>query len=314
VSGALLRIATRASRLALWQAQFVADRLRATEPSLDVQLVHVTTTGDRVTGASLVGMGGVGVFTREIQQTVLDGRADVAVHSLKDLPTVPVPGIRLASVPLRAAPWDALVLPQGSTQPRGDLRDLPPGARIGTGSLRRRAQILHLRPDLQFLDVRGNVETRLRKLDDGEYDALVLAEAGLDRLGLSNRVTSRLGPPDVFPAVGQGALGLECRSDDAATAARLARIADPPTFAAVTAEREVLFRLRAGCHAPVGVAVMTEGEAISLEAVVLSRDGSRRLYSRQSGRLAEPLVLGQAVANDLLQQGAAPLIEDAATH
>jgi hydroxymethylbilane synthase len=313
VSVVLLRIATRASRLALWQAQFVADRLKAIEPTLDVQLVHVTTTGDRVTATSLVGMGGVGVFTREIQQAVLDGRADVAVHSLKDLPTVAVPGIRLSSVPLRAAPWDALVLPQGSS-PRGDLRNLPLGARVGTGSLRRQAQILHVRPDLRFLDVRGNVETRLRKLDDGEYDALVLAEAGLDRLGLSDRVTGRLGPPDIFPAVGQGALGLECRSDDAATAARLARISDPPTLAAVTAEREVLSRLGAGCHAPVGVAVTTEGEAMSLEVVVLSRDGSRRLHSQQSGRFAEPLALGKATADDLLQQGAARLIEDAATH
>src|SRR5262249_5787102 len=155
VSGATLRIATRASRLALWQADYVADRLRQSEPGLDVQLVHVTTTGDRDLGASLAGLGGVGVFTREIQQALLDSRADVAVPSLKDLPTVPVAGIELAAVPLRAAPWDALVLPRNSTSTA--LDDLPSRARVGTGSLRRRAQLLHVRPDLQFLEVRGNV-------------------------------------------------------------------------------------------------------------------------------------------------------------
>jgi len=312
VSLRTLRIATRASRLALWQAEFVANQLEA--PDLDVQLVHVTTTGDQVTGAPLSGLGGVGVFTREIQQAVLDDRADVAVHSLKDLPTVPVAGIQLAAVPVRAAPWDALVLPSGSTRLCVELRDLPPAARVGTGSLRRRAQILHVRPDLQFQDVRGNVDTRLRKLDEGAYDALVLAEAGLDRLGLADRITVRLTPPDIFPAVGQGALGLECRGDDRFTAERLRRISDVATFAAVTAERQVLNWLRAGCHAPVGVAVTINAETMSLEAVVLSGDGKQRLYARHSGQLAEPNALGEAVADDLLRQGAAPLIAGAAAN
>ena len=305
-----LRIATRASRLALWQAQFVADQMRSLEPGLEVPLVHLTTTGDQVTSQPLSGLGGVGVFTREIQHAVLEHRADIAVHSLKDLPTVPTPGMRLAAVPLRAAPWDALVLPQDS-QPCAALRDLPRAARVGTGSLRRRAQILHVRPDLQFLDVRGNVDTRLRKLDEGAYDALVLAEAGLDRLGFADRVTVRLMPPDVFPAVGQGALGLECRDDDERTLALLERLSDAATFASVIAERQVLNRLRAGCHAPVGVAVKVDQDAMTLEAVVLSADGTKRLESRQSGRLAEPLELGESVADDLLRQGAAPLIEDA---
>lgn len=312
MSRATLRIATRASRLALWQAQFVADHLHALAPGFDVQLVHVTTTGDQVTGAPLARLGGEGVFTREIQQAVLDGRADIAVHSLKDLPTVPVPGIQLAAVPLRASPWDALVMPRESSQPGAELRDLPRGARIGTGSLRRRAQIFHVRPDLQFLEVRGNVDTRLRKLDEGSYDALILAEAGLDRLGLADRVSARLMPPDVFPAVGQGALGLECRSDDQQTADLLAQLADMPTFAAVRAERQVLNRLRAGCHAPVGVAVTINADAMSLEAVVLSRDGRQRLYSQRSGQLAQAIGLGETVADDLLRQGAAPLIEQAA--
>jgi hydroxymethylbilane synthase len=314
VSRPTLRIATRASRLALWQAQFVADRLQALEPGLEVLLVHVTTTGDQVTGAPLVAMGGVGVFTREIQQAVLDGRADIAVHSLKDLPTVPTVGIQLAAVPLRAAPWDALVLPSGSSGSCAALRDLPQAARVGTGSLRRSAQILHVRPDLQFLDVRGNVDTRLRKLDEGAYDALILAEAGLDRLGFADRITVRLTPPDVFPAVGQGALGLECRDDDSQTLALLDRLTDAATFASVIAERQVLSRLRAGCHAPVGVAAKVDGETLSLEAVVLSRDGKQRLYSQKSGTLAEPRAVGETVADDLLRQGAAPLIEGAAAN
>jgi hydroxymethylbilane synthase len=310
VSGPTLRIATRASRLALWQADYVADRLREREPELDVQLVHVTTTGDRDATASLSGLGGVGVFTREIQQAVLDGRADVAVHSLKDLPTVPVAGIQLAAVPRRAEPWDALVLPQGSA-PCTTLGALPQAARVGTGSLRRRAQILHLRPDLQFLNVRGNVETRLRKLDEGEYDALILAEAGLDRLGLAARITLRLTPPEIYPAVGQGALGLECRDDDRRTADLLAQINDPTTLAATTAERRVLAELHAGCHAPVGVTVAFDGATMSLEAVVLSPDGKQELKARRSGTLSEPGALGQGVADELLRQGAAALIAEA---
>ena len=309
MSGATLRIATRASRLALWQAEYVADRLRQSERELDVQLVHVTTTGDRDLVASLAGLGGVGVFTREIQQALLDGRADVAVHSLKDLPTVPVPGIHLAAVPRRAAPWDALVLPRDSSGTA--LRDLPSGARVGTGSLRRRAQLLHVRPDLQFHEVRGNVETRLRKLDEGSYDALVLAVAGLDRLGLADRITVQLTPPDLFPAVGQGALGLECRTDDLPTRDRLEQITDGPTFAATAAERQVLATLQAGCHAPVGVATNVADESLTLEAVVLSRDGKQRLFTRQTGALADPRALGEAVARELLRQGAAPLIEAA---
>jgi hydroxymethylbilane synthase len=311
VSRAALRIATRASRLALWQAEFVAVRLKAIEPSLNVELVHVTTTGDQVTGASLSRLGGVGVFTREIQQALLDNRADVAVHSLKDLPTVAVPGIQLAAVPERAAPWDVLVLPQQSSQRCDRLGDLPRAVRVGTGSLRRRAQILHVRPDLQFLEVRGNVDTRLRKLDEGDYDALVLAEAGLDRLGLAGRISLRLMPPDVFPAVGQGALGIECRAEDHPTVRLLERISHQATFAAVTAERQVLSRLRAGCHAPVGVSVSINAETMSLEAVVLSGDGTQRLCSKQSGKLCEPQALGERVADDLLRQGARPLIEEA---
>ena len=312
MNGSILRVATRASNLALWQANFVADLLRSLDPDLQVELVHVTTTGDRLGDASLSGLGGVGVFTREIQHAVLDGRADVAVHSLKDLPTEPVGGICLAAVPKRASPWDALVLPRGSSFPTAGIGDLPESARIGTGSERRRAQLLFLRPDLQFLDLRGNVETRLRKLDEGVSTALILAEAGLDRLGLSTRISARLAPPILFPAVGQGALGLECRSDNTTVRPIVERLNDPTTWSAMTAERRTLARLGAGCHAPVGVSTTIEGDGLTLEAVVLSRDGKQRLRSKTSGPLANPVAIGDQVAEDLLRQGAGPLIEAAA--
>ncbi len=322
-----LRIATRASNLALWQANFVAGLLRSVDANLEIEMVHITTTGDRTTNASLSRLGGVGVFTREIQQALLDGRADLAVHSLKDLPTIPVEGVSLTAVPERAAPWDALVLPGvlarsaefGSAQAGGGeagieigLRDLSPGARIGTGSLRRRAQLLHFRPDLEFHDVRGNVETRLRKLDEGMYDALVLAEAGLNRLGLTARISGRLAPPELFPAVGQGALGIECRSDDGAVRAIVERINDVATRAAVTAERRVLSRLEAGCHAPVGVSTAVAGDRLRLEAVVLSRDGQTRLYAEGKGIVGDPNAVGDCVADELVRQGAKRLIEAAA--
>lgn len=304
-----LRIATRGSNLALWQANFVASLLSSLDLSLRVELVRVATTADRARDASLDSLG-VGVFTREIQQAVLDGRADIAVHSLKDLPTVPVEAISLAAVPERASPWDALVLPGASSEASG-IKNLPADAKIGTGSYRRRAQLLFLRPDLQFVETRGNVETRLRKLDEGACDALVLAEAGLDRLGLSGRISARLSSPELLPAAGQGALGIECRSDDVALQSLLARLSHPPTRAQVTAERRVLARLGAGCHAPLGVAAAIEGNELTLEAVVLSPDGQRRLHAKDGGPVSDAVPIGDRVAEHLLDQGAGPLIEAA---
>ncbi len=306
-----LRIATRASQLALWQANYVAGRLKSLDPGQEVELVHVTTTGDRVTNASLSALGGVGVFTREIQQALLDDRADLAVHSLKDLPTVPVEGLRLAAVPERASPYDALVLPAGANTPELGLENLSPNARVGTGSLRRRAQLLFLRPDLAFVEIRGNVDTRLRKLDEGQVDALILAEAGLDRLGLSARISTRLAPPELFPAVGQGALGLECRADDAATRQIVERLNDPATFASVTAERQTLARLGAGCHAPVGVFTAVDGVELTLEAVALDRDGKQRVHANRSGPIDNPVVIADEVADALCDQGADDLISTA---
>jgi hydroxymethylbilane synthase len=306
---ATLRIATRASPLALWQAQHVADLLTAVAPGTKIDIVHVTTTGDRDRTAPLRTYGGVGVFTREIQAAVLDSRADLAVHSLKDLPSDSAAGMCLAAVPEREETADALVLPENCTG-EATLEALKPAARIGTGSPRRRAQLLHLRPDLTLEEVRGNIETRLRKLDAGEYDALVLAAAGLKRLGLVGRVSRRLVPPAMFPAVGQGALGIECRDGAADESLRdlLRRVDDPSTRACVTAERSLMSRLQAGCHAPVGAATRVESGVLTLEAVVLSADGRQRLVAQRARAASEAAALGAEVAELLFRQGAAPLM------
>ncbi len=304
-----LLIATRASRLALWQAQHVAGLIRAAASgSRNVQLVEVSTAGDRDLSEPLAQMGGLGVFTREVQHAVLDGRADLAVHSLKDLPTTSTPGLMLAGIPTRGPRFDVLVLPVDA-EALGNVEELPARARIGTGSLRRRAQLLHARPDLVMCDVRGNVETRLRKLDEEEYDALVLAEAGLERLDLGARVSLRLTPPLMLPAVGQAALGIECRSDDKETCTLLSHLSDASTQAEVTAERACLAALRAGCHAPVGMLVqLSSADAMTLEGVVLSTDGQQRIHTTLSGSPAAAEQLGQQLADELRSQGADELL------
>ncbi|MFM9961098.1 MAG: hydroxymethylbilane synthase [Planctomycetaceae bacterium] len=317
-----IRIATRASRLALWQAEHVRSLLKTAAPERAVEIVPLSTIGDRDKIEPLTQLGGgsgVGIFTREIQAALLDGRADVAVHSLKDLPTDPVVGLSLAAVPVRGAMFDSLVLPaeNGTAEKANDgIRlsapdCLPHGARVGSGSPRRRAQLLHQRPDLQFVEARGNVETRLRKLDEGQFEALVLAEAGLTRLDLAGRISAPLQPPLMLPAVGQGALGIECRSDDESTREVLARLTDSATLHAVLAERTVLATLRAGCHAPLGVWTRSEGASLRLTAVVLSLDGVQRFESDRILAVAteqDAIVLGRAVAEDLLTQGAAALL------
>lgn len=302
-----IRIATRASRLALWQAEHVAQLLRRAAPGAVVQIVHVSTAGDRDQSEPLRNLGAFGVFTREVQKAVLDGQADLTVHSLKDLPTEPVEGLLLAGVPQRGPTADACVLPQAASSSTG-WKSLPVGARVGTGSLRRQAQLRHLRPDLQLLEIRGNVETRLRKLDAGEYDALVLAAAGLERLGYGGRITERLQPPQMYPAVGQGALGLECRSDDRELHALLAAISDTATRREVDAERALLAALRAGCQAPLGGWARGDGAELTLEGVVLSPDGQTRLVATATGPSDDPLRLGREVAERLQSLGAADVI------
>lgn len=306
---AALRIATRASRLAIWQADHVAALVRSAAGQLTIELVEVSTAGDRDTASALSGMGGVGVFTREIQAAVLDGRADVAVHSLKDLPTESVEGLTLAGVPPRGPRFDALVLPGHGHKPVNSLNDLPARARIGTGSLRRQAQLLQARPDLALCEIRGNVETRLRKLDAGEYDAVVLAQAALERLGLADRISLLLQPPVMFPAVGQAALGIECRTEDATTMNLLEQISDHQTRAEVAAERACLRELRAGCHAPVGVLTECPGDdVLRLQAVVFSADGRERIETAVCGHVSDATELGGEAARRLQEQGVQRLL------
>lgn len=305
-----LRIATRASQLALWQARHVADLVRSAGGDRPVELVEVSTHGDRIRTEPLAEMGGVGVFTREVQRAVLDKRADVAVHSLKDLPTQTADGLALAGVPGRAARFDVLVLPDTADEEIVTLEQLPAGARIGTGSPRRQAQLLHHRSDLVLADIRGNVETRLRKLDEGQYDAVVLALAGLIRLALAaERRLLLLEPPLMYPAVGQAALGIECRADDEPTIALLNDLSDPTTLAEVTAERACLHELKAGCHAPVGTLAQVEEQRLTLRTVVLSADGSQRIEGEQSGDIGDAEQIGRVLARLLLEQGAGPLID-----
>ncbi|MBL8849039.1 MAG: hydroxymethylbilane synthase [Planctomycetaceae bacterium] len=301
-----VRIATRASNLALWQSEHVASLLRSAAPGIEVELVQVTTTGDTDRTQPLSQMGGVGVFTREVQRAVLDGRADIAVHSLKDLPTDAVPGLRLAGIPQREQRFDALILPAGSSI--AGLAALPCRARIGTGSLRRQAQLRYQRTDLQLENIRGNVETRIRKLDDGEFDAIVLAQAGLHRLGFANRISLVLRPPEMLPAVGQAAIGIECRADDTPLIELLGRISDPVARAEVTLERACLSALRAGCHAPVGVWARVEEDQLVADGVVLSPDGKQRVVASVAGTLDAAAALGRHLADELSAHGGATLI------
>ncbi|WP_437187071.1 hydroxymethylbilane synthase [Planctomicrobium sp. SH668] len=300
-----LRIATRESQLALWQANFVAAEIRRVTSEVLVELAPMSTIGDRNRVDALKTMGGQGVFTREVQRAVLDCQADLAVHSLKDLPTVPTEGLKLAGIPQRAPRFDALVLPIGV---KGSFAKLPAGARIGTGSPRRQSQLLRARPDLQLIEIRGNVETRIAKADAGQYDAVILAEAGLRRLGLQDRISEVLGPPVLYPAVGQAALGIECRSDDPQVQEILARLTDANTSAEVRAERNCLFTLKAGCHAPVGLVSTIQGKTLKLEVLVLSPDGTVCYRVETQGDVASPEEIGKRAAEELIAQGAAEIL------
>ncbi|MBN1909868.1 MAG: hydroxymethylbilane synthase [Pirellulales bacterium] len=289
-----LRLGTRASALARWQADWVARRL--TDLGIDVDLVPISTTGDQQHSGPISQIGAQGVFTKEIQQALLDGRIDVAVHSLKDLSTEPVAGLCLAAVPERGPVGDALV-----SNTHASLDALPRGARIGTGSLRRRAQLLHVRPDLDVQDIRGNVDTRLSKLDAGEFDAIVLAQAGLERLGLAERIAQVLPPDVMLPAIGQGALGVEIRVDNIETRQALAPLDHPASRAAVLAERAMLHALEGGCSAPIGAWARVENNFLTLSGRVLEPDGTHRLDATASASMSDPETLGRDVAAQLRQ-------------
>ncbi len=299
-----LRIGTRGSELARWQSTWVARRLEAHHPHLTIELVEIRTEGDRDRNTPLAAIGGVGLFTKEIQRALLDGRVDLAVHSLKDLPSRTPPGLVVAAVPVREDVADALIAPEGRS-----LDQLPPGARVGTGSPRRRAQILHVRPDLEIVGIRGNVETRLALATRGELAAVILAEAGLRRLGLDHHVTERLAPPRFLPAVGQGALGLECRSDDETTLARVAPLDDRSTHRGVIAERRVLAELEGGCLIPLAAYGREEGNELVLDASLFDPDGREAIHASDRSSSDDADALGLRVAGMLRDQGAERLLK-----
>jgi len=301
---ASLRLLTRGSALALAQSQGIARRLEAAHPGLRVQLQTIRTRGDRITDVPLAQVGGKGVFVKEIEDALLNGDGDVAVHSLKDMPSVLPPGLTLAAVPVREDPRDALVLPAGA--PSGEDRDGLPirvGGRVGSSSLRRRAQLLAWRPDLTVESLRGNLDTRLRKLDAGEYDAIVLAAAGLRRMGWAERISAYLPVERFVPAVGQGALAIEAREADGATRTLLAALEDGTTRACVTAERAFLARLEGSCLIPLGALATCAGGELTLVAMLADAEGREVLQRTRSAPIAAAATLGEEVAAEILADG-----------
>jgi hydroxymethylbilane synthase len=288
--------------LALWQANHVADRLRPLAAPRPVELVIIATAGDQVRDVPLAQIGGEGVFTKEIQRALLGGAVDVAVHSLKDLPTIPVEGLVLVAVPERGPTGDVFV-----SEKHRRFDDLPRGAVLATSSLRRRAMALHRRPDLRLTDIRGNVETRLRKLHDQGLDATILAEAGLLRLGLDAAITEILDPEWMLPAVGQGALGLECRAGDRDALALVGQLDHRPTRLAVLAERAMLRALGGGCQVPMGAVCRVGGDALTLRGAVVRPDGTDRVEAEQCGPADDAEGIGRRVAEELLGRGAGKL-------
>lgn len=301
-----LRIATRKSPLALWQSEHVAARLRRAHPGLVVELVPMSTRGDEVLDRSLAAIGGKGLFLKELELAMQRGEADCAVHSLKDVPMELEPGFALAAVLERADHADAFV---GNGFDGIDA--LPRGARVGTSSLRRQAQLRARRPDLELRDLRGNVNTRLAKLDAGEYEAIVLACAGLQRLGFDARIRARLDAPDWLPAPAQGAIAIECRDDDAAARALCGALDHPHTRACTDAERAMNRALHGSCHVPVAALALQDGARMRLAGLVGSAHDGRIVRAQAEGDASAPDALGLAVAEDLLRQGARALIDAA---
>jgi len=297
-----LVIGSRGSKLALTQTYWVRDRLQAHNDSLEIEVLKIRTTGDQATG-SLRSFGGAGVFTKELERALLEGQIDLAIHSLKDLPTQMHPELALVATPEREDVRDALIGPDLSS-----LADLPNGARLGTGSLRRRAQLKALRPDLEILDIRGNLDTRIDKAMRGECDAVVLAVAGLNRLGWQQRIGVHLSLDQVLPAPGQGALGLQMRADNPLKS-YVGALNHAPTQAAVQAERQLLQTLRAGCHAPVGAWARLEEDQLTLDGLVGHPDGTEMLRARHSAPLTDAQPIGEAVAAALREQGADALLQ-----
>jgi hydroxymethylbilane synthase len=304
-----LTIGTRGSQLALWQANHVAERLRAAFPGLSVRLERIKTTGDKILDVPLAQVGGKALFVKEIEEALLEGRVDLAVHSMKDVPTDLPAGLVIAAVTEREDPLDVLISRTGAR-----LKDLPPGAQVGTSSLRRQAQLLHHRPDLTVIGLRGNLDTRIHKLDSQGLDAIVLAAAGVKRLGWMDRITEFLAPEVCLPAIGQGALGIESRSPSAERQApgmlRIVNVLDhPDTHVAVVAERAFLRRLEGGCQVPIAAhARIVEGR-LELRGLVATPDGTRLVRGERRGPQADGETVGRSLAEDLLVRGADEILQ-----
>lgn len=299
-------IGTRSSKLALWQAEYVKSRLEEKYPALTVELKLMTTKGDKILDAPLAKIGGKGLFTKELETDMLTGGIDLAVHSLKDMPTEVPDGLVISAITKRFDPGDAVVSPEYQ---RFDA--LPLGAKVGTSSLRRKAQLLHVRPDLNICDLRGNVNTRLQKLADEDFDAIILAVAGLKRLGFGERITDVLPKSIVLPAVGQGALAIETRADDAEIRALIDFLNDDETVRCATAERAFLGRVEGGCQVPVGVyATPAEAGQLQVEAVIASLDGSKLYRDKITGQAADAESLGRQLADMLLAKGGLEIMHE----
>ncbi len=301
-----VRLATRKSPLALWQAEYVAKRLKEFHPGLEVELHPMSTRGDKLLDAPLAKFGGKGLFIKELETALMEERADIAVHSMKDVPVELPPGMHIPVITERGDPRDALVSLHGA-----GLDELAPGSRVGTSSLRRRCQLLVLRADLELINARGGVHTRLAKLDDGEFDALILANIGLCRLGLEGRITENLEPERMLPSVGQGALGIECRIGDESTESLIAALNDKDSAIRSRAERAMNHRLQGGCQAPVAGYAELTGSSLRLRGLVASTDGAEILLEEASGGVGAPEALGYSVADALLARGADRLLSQA---
>jgi hydroxymethylbilane synthase len=309
-----LIIGSRGSKLALWQSEWVKARLEELDASASVRIEIFKTSGDVMRDVPLAQIGGQGAFTKELEHALIEGRIDIAVHSLKDLPTINPQELIIAAVPPREDVRDALILGAGTNGGAGDrlgaaLKRLPMGATIGTSSLRRIAQVRHLRPDVRVKDLRGNVDTRLRKLDEGEYDAIILASAGLRRLGFADRISAPIEIEEMVPAVSQGALGVQTRADAAETNALVSRLDHAPTRAAVLAERAFLRQLGGGCQVPIAAHAEAEGDRLRLLGLVASLSGESVLRDEIEGETAGADELGARLAEQMLERGAGRLLE-----
>lgn len=298
MSDNLIRIATRKSPLALWQAEHVAAELRRSHAGLQVEIIGMSTRGDRILDIPLAKIGGKGLFIKELEVGLLEGRADIAVHSMKDMPPEFPPGLHLPVITERADPYDAFV-----SNHHADVEALPQGARVGTASLRRQCQLLARRPDLQIHVLRGNVQTRLAKLDAGEYDAIILAASGLQRLGMDSRIRSIITAEESLPAVGQGALGIECRVDDERTHRLIEPLRHQPSQIRVSAERALSARLQGSCQLPLGAYALIENDELYLRGLVGTPDGRQILRGEVRGELTQAEALGTALGDELLARG-----------